>query len=217
MTSRATRWRLKTIQAWDRFRLRRLVERHPGVSLDPDSSTNFASSHFELGPGARLEIGPRVYTERRSRGVHFAIGAGAHVEIGADTWIRSDIAPVLIFAFPGARIRVGREGFLNGCHLSAKSSLEIGNRVWIGMGTRLLDADQHDLDATHPERIEPIRIGDHCWIAADVTVLRGVEIGEQSVVGTRSIVTKSIPAHTLAIGQPAHPTARVGDRTKVSI
>jgi acetyltransferase-like isoleucine patch superfamily enzyme len=217
MTSLATRWRLKTIQAFDRLRLRRLRERHPGVVLHPESSTNFASSHFELGPGARLEIGPRVYTERRSRGVHFAIGEGAHVEIGADTWLRSDIAPVLIFAYPGARIRIGREGFLNGCHLSAKESLEIGDRVWIGMGSRVLDADQHDLDADRAERIAPVRIGDHCWIAADVTILRGVEIGEQSVVGTRSLVTKSMPAHTLALGNPATPSGEVGDRTKVSI
>ncbi|MBW2422627.1 MAG: acyltransferase [Deltaproteobacteria bacterium] len=217
MTSLATRWRLKTIQRFDRLRLRRLRDRHPGIVLDPETSTNFASSHFELGPGARLEIGPRVYTERRWRGVHFAIGEGARVEIGADTWLRSDIAPVLIFAFPGASIRIGGEGFLNGCHLSAKESIEIGERVWIGMGSRVLDADQHDLDADRPERVAPIRIGNHCWIAADVTVLRGVEIGEQSVVGTRSIVTKSLPAHTLAIGSPAEAKGAVGDRTRVSI
>jgi len=217
MASLATRLRLKTIQAWDRYRLRRLCTRHPGVRLDPTSSTNFASSHFEIAPGARLAIGPRVYTERRWRGVHFSIAEGASVEIGADTWLRSDIGPVLIFAYPGARIRIGSEGFVNGCHLSAKEAVEIGDRVWIGMGSRLLDADQHDLDAERPERIAPIRIGDHCWIAADVTILRGVEIGEQSVIGTRSLVTRSMPPHTLAIGSPATPTGKVGDRTRVSI
>lgn len=217
MTSRATRWRLQTIQAWDRWRLRRLARLHPGVHLDPESSSNFASARFELGAGARLEIGPRVYTERRARGVHFAIAEGAHVEIGADTWLRSDLAPVLIFAFPGARIRIGREAFLNGCHLSAKESVEIGNRVWIGMGSRVLDADQHDLDADRAEKVAPVRIGDHCWIAADVTVLRGVEIGEQSVVGTRSTVVRSLPAHVLAFGNPAVPTGTIGDRTGVSI
>ena len=64
MTSLATRVRLKTIQAYDRFRLRQLRERHPGFRLHPEASTNFASSHFELAPGAKLEIGARVYTER---------------------------------------------------------------------------------------------------------------------------------------------------------
>ena len=101
--------------------------------------------------------------------------------------------------------------------MSAKSVLEIGNRVWIGPGSRVFDADQHDLDAQRKERIEPVTIGDHVWIASDVTVLRGVEIGEQCVVGTRSLVTKSLPPHTLAVGNPARPAGEVGDRSEVAI
>ena len=213
----ATIVRLKTIQAYDRFRLQRLRAAHPGLSIHSEASTNFASSHFELAPGARLEIGPRVYTERRSRGVHFSIAEGASVEIGADTWLRPDAAPVLIFAYPGARIRIGSEGFLNGCHLSAKESVELGDRVWVGMGSRIFDADQHALAADRPEQIEPVKIGDHCWIAADCTVLRGVEIGEQTVVGTRSLVTQSLPAHTLAMGNPAKPNGRISDRSQVPL
>ncbi len=217
MTSLATRWRLKTIQAYDRARLRARCSQNPGLILDPETSSNFSSSHFALAPGARLVLGPRVYTERRSRGVHISVAEGASVEIGADTWLRSDIAPVIIFAFPGATIRIGREGFLNGCHLSAKASVEIGNRVWIGPGSRVFDADQHDLDRDRRERTEAVTIGDHCWIASDVTVLRGVEIGEQCVVGTRSLVTKSLPPHTLAVGNPAVASGKVGDRTTVEI
>jgi maltose O-acetyltransferase len=217
MTSVATRWRLKTIQAMDRRRLRRLCRQNPGLSLASDASTNFATSHFALAPGGRLTIGARVYTERRSHGIHISVAEGAHVEIGADTWLRSDLAPVIIFAFAGAHIRIGREGFLNGCHLSAKASLDIGHRVWIGPGSRVFDADQHDLDSEHVERIEPVVIGDHCWISSDVTILRGVEIGEQSVVGTRSLVTRSMPPHTLALGSPATPSGTIGDRSRVRV
>jgi acetyltransferase-like isoleucine patch superfamily enzyme len=216
-SSLLTRWQLKTIQAWDRLRLRRRVDRHPGLCLDDDVSTNFASARFELAPGAQLRLGARVYTERRSRGVHISVAEGARVEIGADTWLRSDLSPVLIFAFPGAHVRIGREGFLNGCHLSAKAGLEIGDRVWIGPGSRVFDADQHDLDDERVERIEPVTIGDHCWIAADVTVLRGVTIGEQCVVGTRSLVTRSLPPHTLALGHPAVASGKIGDRSNVPI
>lgn len=217
MTSPATVARLKTIQAWDRWRLARRVRRTPGLSIAPDASTNFASSHFAIAPGGRLVIGPRVYTERLKRGVHISVAEGASVEIGADTWLRSDLGPVIIFAFPGARITIGREGFMNGCHLSAKAGLAIGDRVWIGPGTRVFDADQHDLDADRKEQIEPVEIGDHCWIASDVTVLRGVHIGEQSVVGARSLVTKSMPPHTLAVGSPAVAKGKIGDRTEVEI
>jgi acetyltransferase-like isoleucine patch superfamily enzyme len=212
-----TRWRLKLIQAMDRHRLRRRCDQNPGLTLAADVSTNLASSHFDLAPGSQLTIGERVYTERREYGVHISVAEGAHVEIGADTWLRSDIAPVIIFAFPGAHIRIGREGFLNGCHLSAKSELDIGNRVWIGPGTRVFDADQHDLDSERGEQIERVVIGDHCWVAADVTILRGVEIGEQSVVGARALVTRSMPPHTLALGSPAKPAGKIGDRSQVPI
>ena len=122
-----------------------------------------------------------------------------------------------IFAFPGARIRIGRDGFLNGCHLSSKAALEIGQRVWIGPGARIFDADQHALDADRPEQIAPVRIGDHCWIAADVTVLRGVEVGEHCVVGARSLVTRSLPPHSLAFGHPAEVHGAIGDRSRVPV
>jgi maltose O-acetyltransferase len=46
-----------------------------------------------------------------------------------------------------------------------------------------------------------------------VTILRGVTIGDHSVVGARSLVTRDIPPHTLAFGQPARPRGEVGDRS----
>ena len=72
--------------------------------------------------------------------------------------------------------------------------------------------DQHDLDDDTKERTQPVLIGDWVWVTADVTVLRGVEIGSHSVIRTRSVVTRSIPSHTLADGSPAEPRRAVGDR-----
>ncbi|HIF95017.1 MAG: hypothetical protein ABGX04_05875 [Myxococcales bacterium] len=63
----APRWRLQFIQAMDRRKLRRLGDQHPGFEIAADASTNLASSHFALAPGARLIIGERVYTERRAQ------------------------------------------------------------------------------------------------------------------------------------------------------
>ncbi|MBY0395962.1 MAG: acyltransferase [Thermoleophilia bacterium] len=217
MPGLATRLILEAIQAADRARLRRRMRRHPGLVIAPDASTNPASSHFALAPGAELVIGPRVHTERRAGGVHISVAEGARVEIGAGTWLRSDLGTVHLFAFPGARITIGRDGFLNGCHLSSKRAVTLGERVWIGPGSRVFDADQHDLDAERREQIAPVSIGDHCWIAADVTILRGVEIGEQSVVGARSLVARSIPPHSLAYGHPAAVHGAIGDRSRVPI
>jgi carbonic anhydrase/acetyltransferase-like protein (isoleucine patch superfamily) len=205
---------LRAIQAWDRLRLGWLRWRHPGLAIHPGASTNFASSDYSLAPGARLVIGPGAVTERRSRGVRFVLEEGACVTIGERVWLRSELGPVRVIAFAGAELEVAPEAFLNGCHVSAKRRLRVGRRSWIGPGSRVFDADQHDFDDIHPERIAPVEIGDHVWIASDVTVLRGVRIGQHSVVGARSVVTRDVPDHTLVLGAPARPHGPVGDRSR---
>jgi acetyltransferase-like isoleucine patch superfamily enzyme len=206
--------RLRWIQAFDRLRLRWLAFQHPGLEIHPEASTNLASAHYELAPGARLSLGPGVVSERRAGALRFSLGPGARVEVGRDAWLRTELGPIHIVAFEAARIVLGPECFLNGCHLSAKRGVVLGRRVFIGPGTRVFDADQHDLDAEHPERVEPVTIGDHVWVASDASVLRGASIGEHSVVGTRSVVTGAIPPHSLAFGQPARVRGSVGDRSR---
>ncbi len=211
--SRAVVLRLKAIQAYDRWRLRRLKRKHPGLHIDPSASTNLAAARYDLAPGAVLRIGAGVVTDRLEGALHFYVESGAEMVIGERTWLRTDVGAVHMVAFAGARMTIGEEGFMNGCHVSCKSELTTGRRVWIGMGSRVFDSDQHDMDADRPEEAEPVTIGDYCWVASDVTVLRGVTIGEHSIVGTRSLVTSNIPAHTLAFGSPARARGTVGDRS----
>ncbi len=206
---------LHSIQALDRVRLRALPILHPGLEIDPSASSNLAHARYALGPGARLSIGPGVVTERNRGALCFSLGPGAQVEIGAGVWLRTELGPVHIVAFEGARMRLGPEVFLNGCHLSAKRELTLGRRAWVGPGSRVFDSDQHDFDADREELAEPVSIGEHVWIASDVTVLKGVSIGEHSVIGTRSLVTRDVPPHSLAYGQPATVRGRVGDRSRV--
>jgi carbonic anhydrase/acetyltransferase-like protein (isoleucine patch superfamily) len=209
----ATRFRLHATHRLDRLRLRVLPHLHPGLEIDPNASANLVKARFNLAPGARLRIGPRVATERRSGGVSFLLEAGAVVEIGEGTWLRSELGPVILVAFAGARMQIGPESFLNGCHLSAKAEVALGRRVFIGPGSRVFDSDQHDLDAEHREVTGSVRIGDHTWVASDVTILRGAHIGAHCVIGSRSLVTREIPDHQLAFGIPAQPRGPVGDRT----
>ncbi len=212
----ARRTLLRAIQAWDRLRLARLRRRHPGLEIDSAASTNLAAARYALAPGAGLRIAAGVVTERLPGRLCFHLEPGARVEIGAGTWLRTEVGEIHLVAFAGARLVIGPEGLLNGCHVSAKREVILGRRVWIGMGSRIFDADQHDLDAERPEVVAPVRVGDCVWIASDVTLLRGVSIGEHSVIGTRSLVTGDVPPHTLAFGQPARTRGSVGDRTKTS-
>lgn len=206
---------LRALQARDRLRLARLQRAHPGVQLHPTSSTNLAVARWELAPGARVVVEEGVVAERMPGALRIHVAEGGELRIGAGTWLRTEVAPVQVVVYPGARIELGPEGFLNGCSLSAKTAIECGRRVWLGPGTRLYDADQHDIDAETPEGSEPIRLGDYTWIASGVTLLKGATIGAHCVVGAHSLVGGAIPDHSLAFGVPARVRGSVGDRSSV--
>lgn len=217
MRSLLRSWQWKLARAADQRRLASLQRMHPGLRIDPSASSNLARSQFDLWPGATVEIGARVATERRVGGVTFSVREGGVLRIGDGTWLRSDLGPVHLHVFAGGVLEIGPDAFLNGCHLSAKERVTLGKQAWVGPGTRVFDSDQHDLDLATPERSQPVIVGDHVWIASDVTVLRGVEIGSHSVVGARAVVTRSLPPHSLAHGAPATRRGEVGDRTDIPI
>ena len=58
----------------------------------------------------------------------------------------------------------------------------------------------------------PIKIGNTCWIGANVIVLPGVTIGDNSVIGAGSVVTKDIPANVVAAGNPCHVLRKIDER-----
>lgn len=204
---------LRLVQLWDRLRLALLARRHPGLMIDSRASSNLASAKFDLAPGAQLVIGPGVVTERIRDGVRFEVGAGASIVIEDGVWLRTDIAPVFLRAGEGARITIGSESQLSACMLTSKTAVTIGRNVLIGMGTRIFDSDQHPVDVDHPEVSLPVHVEDYAWIAADVTILRGVTVGNNSVVGTRSLVRSSVDPHTVVSGVPAKLYGKVGDRS----
>lgn len=97
----------------------------------------------------------------------------------------------------------------------------IGDNVFIGPNVSLLtpmhplrwqDRNQYlkaDGTATDKEYAKPITIGDNCWLAGNVTVCGGVTIGEGCVIGAESVVTRDIPANTLAVGVPCCPIREI--------
>ncbi|CAN5881161.1 hypothetical protein BH24DEI2_BH24DEI2_12010 [soil metagenome] len=63
-------------------------------------------------------------------------------------------------------------------------------------------------------RVAPIRIGRGSWLGQNVVVLPGVTIGACAIVGANSVVTKDVPAHTIAVGSPAKVTRRWNPTTE---
>ena len=104
--------------------------------------------------------------------------------------------------FIGANTYINRHTFID-----AILSLKIGRDCAIGPGCYLTDHD-HGLDSEvsplqQPMIAKPTIIGDRVWLGANVTVLKGVTIGHDAVIGAGSVVTKDIPDGAIAVGIPA--------------
>ena len=83
--------------------------------------------------------------------------------------------------------------------------IKIGTHVTVSQYSYLCAAT-HDFEDPHfPLRSEPIELGDHCWIAADVFLAPGTTVGQGAVVGARSSVFSDIPPWVVATGNPARP------------
>ena len=86
----------------------------------------------------------------------------------------------------------------------------IGKHCLLSGGVSVSDYDGHPTDAvlrrTSPaprESIEPVVIGDDVWIGAAARILKGVTIGDRSIVGAGAIVTKDVPPDVVVAGNPA--------------
>jgi maltose O-acetyltransferase len=106
----------------------------------------------------------------------------------------------------GFNIRIGERTFVNyDCTLLDCNTITIGAEVQIGPGVHIYTAT-HPLDAqqrrTGIEQALPVTIGDGVWLGGGAIVCPGVTIGENTVVGAGSVVTRDLPPNVLAVGNP---------------
>ena len=95
--------------------------------------------------------------------------------------------------------------------IASSKHISIGKNVNIGGGTKILDSDFHSLKYSLREKDGteihvnslPITIKDGVFIGANVTIIKGVTIGEEAVIGIASVVTKNVPAGEIWAGNPA--------------
>lgn len=113
-----------------------------------------------------------------------------------------------LFCTYGYNVTLGDNCFLNvNCKLMDSGKITIGNNVFIAPNVCLI-TEEHAMDVEQRlaglEYAHPVTIGDNVWLCTGVLVLPGVTIGENSAIGAGSVVTKDIPANSLAVGNPCH-------------
>lgn len=88
-----------------------------------------------------------------------------------------------------------------------EDGVTIGNNTIIAAQCYIIDCDHSfepgALIRNQKQKTAPIHIGDDVWVAANVTILKGVTIGDGAVIGAKSLVNKDIPANAVAVGTPA--------------
>jgi len=108
---------------------------------------------------------------------------------------------------PGqGRITIGDACLMSpGSRISASDEIVLGDGCMLANGAYITDSDWHGLydRINRAEEPTPVKLGDNVWVGDHATVLKGVTIGDNSVVAAGSVVTHDMPANVVVAGNPA--------------
>ena len=107
-----------------------------------------------------------------------------------------------------SEIIIGDNCGFSGTTIGCTVSIKIGNNVRCGANTLITDTDWH-MDDPRSGKCKPIIIEDNVWLGINSSVLKGVTIGKNSVIGAGSVVTKNIPANVIAAGNPCRVIKKI--------
>jgi acetyltransferase-like isoleucine patch superfamily enzyme len=107
----------------------------------------------------------------------------------------------------GSEIVIGNNSGASGVLFVASKSIHIGNNVLIGAHSTIVDTDFHHSNPKFRfvpklRPAQPVVIEDNVFIGFNCSILKGVTIGENSVIGANSVVMNNIPKNSIAIGNP---------------
>lgn len=124
-------------------------------------------------------------------------------EVGKECYIE----PPFYANFGGKHVHFG-EGVYANFNLTCvdDTHIYVGDHTMIGPNCTLCTAAHPISPALREKGMQynlPVRIGKNCWLGAGVTVLPGVTIGDNSIIGANSLVNKDIPPNVVAVGSPA--------------
>ena len=154
------------------------------------------------------------YEKMHSGDIYFCNDEELFAQIGDGCYIE----PPLHANWAGAHVHFG-----NNVYANFNLTLVDDTHIYVGDGT-MFGPNVVIATAGHPilpqlrERVGqfnmPVHIGKNCWLGAGVIVLPGVSIGDNTVVGAGSVVTKDIPANVVAVGSPCRVLREIGERDR---
>ncbi|MGN6871346.1 MAG: acyltransferase [Solirubrobacteraceae bacterium] len=190
----------------------------PPLHGGPLTFLRFAREHHMLRPGYAALIARWAWLKLRWRGrlqtdglcfvcpgVKFEIGRDACVKLGRWSWIghRCKIRVHEGEFSLGAKSVMGQD-----CTVSAYQHVAIGRECIIADRVMMIDFDHGMVETERPIREQGIYkrdvdVGHNVWIGYGACLLRGVSVGENSVIGTSAVVTANVPANAVVAGIPA--------------
>lgn len=106
-----------------------------------------------------------------------------------------------------------------GCRISAGDKIIIGDSVMLANGVYITDSDWHDVydRSRRSDKVAPVIIKDNVWLGDGSKVLKGVTIGENSIVAAGAVVSKDVPANVIVAGNPAKVVKAIdGEREMIT-
>jgi acetyltransferase-like isoleucine patch superfamily enzyme len=157
---------------------------------------------FFTAAGRRWRTGGMLFL---GRGLELEVGRKGRLELGRFVWlgdktkVRCHEGIVQI----GEKTVIGQE-----CTISAYQRVRIGEQCVIADRAMFIDFDHGVVEVERPIRSQGIykrdvEVGSNVWIGYGACILRGVRVGDNSIVGTNSVVTKDVPANAVVAGIPA--------------
>jgi acetyltransferase-like isoleucine patch superfamily enzyme len=139
------------------------------------------------------------------RRLEIQIARGAEVRFGRFVWI-GDGSKIRCHE---GEVEIGEKTVMGqGCTISAYRRVRIGRECVIADRAMFIDFDHGVVEVERPIRqqgiyMRDVEVGSNVWIGYGACVLRGVRVGDNSIVGTNSVVTKDVPANAVVAGIPA--------------
>lgn len=151
---------------------------------------------------------------RKLRGNRCIIVNRGKVELGNNVFLNSYpdgelYKTGLLAHLTSSLIKIGDNCSLNGTVIHSRNTVTIGDNCMFGPGVVILDNDSHNISIDPVVRRtgkiaeSPVVIGNNVWIGMHSIIMKGVHIGDNSIIAAGSVVTKDVPSNQLFGGNPA--------------